>query len=213
MYIDDLIAKVIEYVFDDLSDAPTLNSEFSKNGWCLPLNKGMVELYHYTTNPNLSKLESIELFYAENFEDFIEPELSRESLLLIEPHNTMLEECIASYKHSHYSICIPALFSIIESMLIFLSNKGDFNKLKYSSTLSARITSGEFKNQELLRKLEEISNVISVLFSKVPFDSMEKDRNTNRHTSVHGRTERAYSRADALKLFALISLIKSCYEN
>jgi len=98
-------------------------------------------------------------------------------------------------------------------MLVFLSNKGDFKQLKYSSSLNLRIASGEFKNEELLNKLKEIRNVISVLFSKISFDDAEKDKNTNRHASVHGRIERAYSQADALKLFALISLIKSCYEN
>lgn len=209
MYSDDRIIKIIEYVLDAESDTPTLDEEFSSNGWCLPLDNGMVELFHYMLNSRLSKVESIELFYINKFEEIIEPELRRESLLLIEPHNTMLDECIDSYKCAHYSICIPALFSIIESMLVFLSNKGDFNKTKYSSPLNTRIASGEFKNEELLKKLKEIKNVTSVLFSGISFDNAEKDINTNRHTSVHGRIERAYSQADALKLFALISLPNS----
>jgi hypothetical protein len=213
MFSEDRMVKITEYIIDALSDTPILDSEFSEKGWCLPLEKGMVDLYHHTISSKLSKIESIELFYAKNFETLIEPELVRESLLLIQPHSTMLQECIASYKHSHYSICIPALFSIIESMLVFLSNNGDFNKLKYSSALNLRITSGEFKNEKLVGKLEEIRSVISVLFSKVSFDSTEKDLNINRHASAHGRVERLYSQADALKLFALISLIKSCYEN
>ncbi|MCQ4235770.1 hypothetical protein NAV31_18945 [Pseudomonas stutzeri] len=139
MYSDDRIKKVIELAFDAVSDTPILNEEFSANGWCLPLDNGMVELYHYTVNSKLSKTESMALFYANKFEEIIEPELRRESLLLVEPHNTMLDECIKSYRCSYYSICIPALFSIIESMLVFLSNKGDFKQLKYSSSLNLRI--------------------------------------------------------------------------
>ena len=207
------LSQIIEFAIDEMRGSIVLTQELSESGWCIPIEQGRVQLHGKIKSSSLAKTEVIEEFYAENFSKVIENELRRESLLVTEPHKTILTECIESYHEGKYSICIPALFSIIESMLVFLANDGDFNKIRYASPLQVRIDSGDIRNETLLGKLREIQIVITGLFSKIPFDGSEKDKCLNRHSAMHGRVERAYKRADALKLFALAAMIMSCYEN
>lgn len=210
---ENILSLIVDFVLDEMNGSIVLTQELSKSGWCIPVEQGKVELHSKIKNSSLPKYDVIEEFYAVNFLELIENELTRSSLLVIEPYKTTLNECIKSYHEGRYAICIPALFAIIESMLVFLSNDGDFKKIRYSSALKSRIDSGEIRNDTLLSKLREIQTVVTALFSSIPFDSAEKDKLLNRHSVMHGRVERGYTRADALKLFVLTAMIKSCYEN
>lgn len=191
-----------------------LDEEFSLNGWCVPLENDFSIFIDYQYGSKKNKLVVLESFYNEKFDEVVLPELERSSLILIPPYDLMLKEVIQTYKLNLFNVCIPSLFSIIESMLVFLANDGDAKKVRYIAGLENTCEESIQKHStELSVKLLNIHKVIKKLFEKIDFDLANKSDNPNRHESAHGRKIGSYNKADCLKLLVLVSSIKSCYKN
>ena len=159
-------------------------------------------------------MKLLESFYDENFSEVVLPELERSSLILIAPYDLMLKETIQTYGLGLFNICIPSLFSIIESMLVFLANDGDSSKVRYIAGLDNTLEYvSEKYSSGLYMQISDINKVISKLFKKIEFNPINQSTELNRHESAHGRKVGSYSKLDCLKLLVLISTIKSCYNN
>ncbi|MBJ2145241.1 hypothetical protein JC606_02450 [Vibrio sp. IB15] len=203
----------LELVQSIIERALWLGSENLKHhGWCITSDLIEDELYMFVRESGLTDLEAIEILLKERFDSLILIELERETELIVSPYSDMLKECIKAFELGFYNVCIPSLFSIIETSLMYLANRGDYKSLRYVTGIRRRVNS-EHCQYSLRYKLNDIANVTEALFSKVDFDSNEYDSLLNRHVSVHGRRETAYTKTDCLKLFLLLSSIKSCYSN
>lgn len=205
-YVVELCQKILDQAMWCGSD------ELRKQGWCITSGTLENELFDYIREHELSEVEAIEELLTERFESLLQAELERETELLISPYSDMLVESIKSFKLGFYNICIPSLFSIIESTLMHLANKGEYNNIRYVSRIRER-ESSEALHLGLRSKLFQIANTTEELFSPMRFDAIECDSTLNRHVSAHGRRERPYNKIDCLKLFLLLSSIKSCYSN
>ncbi len=191
-----------------------LDDQFSDNGWCVPEGDAFSMFIDYQYGYQKDKLTVLQSFYNDNFDEVVLPELERNSLILVSPYDHMLVEVIQAYKLNLFNICIPSLFSIIESMLVFLANDGDESKVRYISGFEKVLeVSMNTHNSELTCKLANINKVIKSLFNKIDFDLNKPSVGLNRHESAHGRKVGEYNKSDCLKLLVLVSAIKSCYNN
>ena len=192
----------------------SLDEQFAENGWCMPLDAKFSKFVDYQFGTSRDKLKLLETFYDERFSEVILPELEKSSLVLTAPYDLMLKETIQTYELGLFNICIPSLFSIIESMLVFLANDGDPSKVRYISGLDNTLEHVSKKySSGLYVQLSDIKKIISELFKKIEFNTMNQSIDLNRHESAHGRRVGSYSKLDCLKLLVLISTIKSCYNN
>ncbi|MFA0555246.1 hypothetical protein [Vibrio sp. 10N.222.55.A1] len=205
-YVIELFQRVLDQAIWCGSD------ELRKQGWCITSETLENELFDYIREHELSEVQAIEELLTERFESLLQVELERETRLLIPPYSDMLIESIKSFNLGFYNICIPSLFSIIESALMHLANKGEYNNIRYVSGIRKR-ESSEVLHLGLKSKLFQIANTTEELFSPMRFDASECDITLNRHVSAHGRRESSYNKTDCLKLFLLLASIKSCYSN
>ena len=191
-----------------------LDEEFYENGWCLPTSENLSKFVEYQFGSNKDKLSLLESFYDEKFSEIILPELERSSLILSAPYDLMLKETVQTYQLGLFNICIPSLFSIIESMLVYLANDGDTSKVRYIAGLDDTLEHVREKySSELYLQLSNVNKIISELFKKIEFNPINKSTDLNRHESAHGRKVGSYTKADCLKMLVLVSTIKSCYNN
>jgi hypothetical protein len=191
-----------------------LDDEFCVNGWCLPSSENLSKFVEYQFGSNKDKLHLLESFYDERFSEIILPELERSSLILSAPYDLMLKETVQTYQLGLFNICIPSLFSIIESMLVFLANDGDTSKVRYIAGLDNTLDHVRDKyDSKLYLQLSNVNKIISELFKKIEFNLINKSTVLNRHESAHGRKVGSYNKADCLKLLVLVSTVKSCYNN
>ncbi|EMN7269946.1 hypothetical protein CGK14_09980 [Vibrio parahaemolyticus] len=188
------------------------SEDLKSQGWCITSNEIEDELYRFVRKCGASELDAIEVLLTERFDTLLLPELERETSLLISPYSDMLQESIRAFKLGFYNICVPSLFSIIEAALMFLANRGEYKSIRYVSGIRNRANSEQL-HYSLRSKLNDIANITEELFSKIQFDQKECDTQLNRHASVHGRRETPYTKTDCLKLFLLLSSIKSCFSN
>lgn len=190
-----------------------LDSDIVLNGWCLPDGINLNSYIEFKANSTKSNVELLELFYGREFNTIVLAELNRPSLILISPYDLMLKEVITAYELGYFNICIPSLFSIIEAMLVFLANDGDFTKIRYINGLNNTLELPGNSNIELKSKLHNIKEIVENYFQKIEFNSEVSSSKLNRHESAHGRKVGSYNKTDCLKLLVLISVIKSCYNN
>ncbi|PML40805.1 hypothetical protein [Vibrio breoganii] len=186
--------------------------DLKNEGWCITSDVIEDELYRIVRNSGTSELDTIAILLTERFDTLLLIELERETSLLISPYSDTLQESIRAFKLGFYNICVPSLFSIIEAALMFLANHGEYKSIRYVTGIRSRADSEQLPDS-LRSKLNDIANITEGLFSKIQFDQKECGTQLNRHVSVHGRRETPYTKTDCLKLFLLLSSIKSCFSN
>ncbi|EJC6798648.1 hypothetical protein RGL59_004393 [Vibrio parahaemolyticus] len=203
----------IEILNRVIEQALTVGSDELKNqGWCLASGQIEDALFDLIQTSGLSATDAIEHLLSEKFEELLAVELERKSELLISPYSDMVTEAIKAYHFGFYNICVPSLFSVIEAALMYLANDGEHNSIRYVTGLRDKSLSDGL-HWELKNKLFIITDTIEQLFSKIQFNDHTCDSVLNRHVSMHGRRETPYVKADCLKLFFLLTSVKSCYSN
>ncbi|EJA7356722.1 hypothetical protein MWW35_004901, partial [Vibrio parahaemolyticus] len=203
----------IEILNRVIEQALTVGSDELKNqGWCLASGQIEDALFDLIQTSGLSATDAIEHLLSEKFEELLAVELERKSELLVSPYSDMVTEAIKAYHLGFYNICVPSLFSVIEAALMYLANDGEHNSIRYVTGLRDKSLSDGL-HWELKNKLFIITDTIEQLFSKIQFNDHTCDSVLNRHVSMHGRRETPYVKADCLKLFLLLTSVKSCYSN
>lgn len=210
--MNEVIMEQIFQVVERSVWRSTSVSELEDLGWCITSEDIEDELFELMRESDLDEDVAIETLLSERFTFLLQPQLRRESELLVSPHREMLDETISAYNLGVYNLCIPSLFSIVEAALMYLANDGDFKNIRYVSGLQCRADSSAL-HWSLRNKLYQIAKTTEELFKKISFDNASCDLVLNRHISVHGRREEIYTQKDCLKLFLLLSSIISCYEN
>lgn len=203
---NERLSRVISVAADELGGV--YDSVF-KDGW-IPINDTAKMLF---TEKYKLKGGTPEELYAENFDTIILPELIRESELLSAPYVIMLDEAISAYRQGYYAICVASLFCIVEALLTYFARDGDLSGVKYVAPMRVKFARGDYSYTEVLPKVPHIIEAVELFYKRVNFMSLDKNDFLNRHASVHGKADRDFERADALKLFCLIATIKSCYNN
>ena len=151
--------------------------------------------------------ESIDHFFIEyymhDFEGRIEQHLNNSKGALPYPLQTLIEEAVWAFKSGKNHICIPALFSALEGVLVDLSNKGDRRNTRYREGIDDAIQNDRLTMPVMA--LISISSFLDFAFSKSDFEQSEFDE-LNRHWSQHGRYLEVLSEKPVLQLFSALAL-------
>ncbi|MCQ4022849.1 hypothetical protein [Ruminococcus sp. zg-924] len=126
-------------------------------------------------------------------------------------NRNLFDECIASYKAGHYSICVNSLISLLEGLIsTFGDNINDVRVMRVCKYHSDE----EKKNNNLIKSLcwESIYEFCKVLFKKSNFSDAEPPE-MNRHWIEHGRTSKEYEKIDCLKLINALSTVTIFKQN
>ncbi|MBL4898665.1 MAG: hypothetical protein JKX76_03335 [Colwellia sp.] len=176
-------------------------------GWVFPLNlpypeyKRIVSLHE--ESPDILDRYFIG-FFSSNFEGNIKTPILKYSLSIPEYLKTLLNECFSSYSNNHYQICVPALFAVIEGLLVDLSNNGDRKNTRYKQGISNYIESSNIKVEVM--PLLSLYHFLELAFTPSDFNGVEVDV-INRHWSQHGRYLYDLTNKAPLQLFNAIALI------
>lgn len=186
-------------------------NEISELGWVLITEeqKMLVHSSFYSSTLIIEDSYVGELLHN-NFSNLIKEPLLKADPLYAEAQKKMLFESLHAYTLGYYNLCVPALFSIVESGLLYLANDGKFESTRYSQGLKNKLSTSNY-HYTLECKLSEICKACESLFGKINFSSTDSEDWLNRHATLHGRRERPYTKIDCLKLFNLILAIKLCY--
>ncbi len=179
----------------------------ANQGWVFPLN-----LPYPVYKQKISELGGTEgeldKFFIEFFmSDF---ELNVENIILDYKKDipeyllSLLEGCFFAFKNQHYQICIPALFSVLEGLLVDLSNNGARNAIRYKQGIDELKESEEAVVEVL--PLMSISYFVEFSFGKSDFDNLSMG-DINRHWSQHGRYLHDLSEKAPLQLFNAVALV------
>lgn len=184
-------------------------SELSELGWVLS-SEEQKKLIHSSFYP--SKIEDSEVgeLLHNNFSNLLKEPLLQSDSLYVKAQKQMLFESLHAYSLGYYNLCVPALFTIVESGLLYLANDGKFESTRYLHGIENKLSTSNY-HYTLEEKLREIHKACEFLFGKIDFCSTESEYLLNRHATLHGRRELTYTKIDCLKLFNLILAIKLCY--
>lgn len=138
--------------------------------------------------------------FNENIENLILEYSSSISSFLI----TLLKECFWAYKNERYQICVPALFAVLEGLLVELSNDGNRKSIRYINGISSHIERGDITIEVM--PLLSISYFLELTFSPSDFNGEEIDV-INRHWSQHGRYMCDLTKKAPLQLFNAVALV------
>jgi len=178
----------------------------AKIGWVFPLEYPLKNYIKIISQSKSSK--SIDEFFTEYFHSDFERTIKtpiRQYYSDIPIHlKSLLEECFISYESDHYQICVPALFAILEGLLIELSNGQDRAKTKYTQGILDKIqTLGETPK---ILPLTSIVYFLEMTFCQRNFNEPETGM-INRHWSQHGRYITELSKKSPLQLFNAVALV------
>ena len=176
-------------------------------GWVFPLNLPYPvykrKIYELSCYPEELDKYFIELF-SSDFRENVEKPILKYSLSIPEHLNTLLHECFLAYKNSLFQICVPALFAILEGVLVELSNNGDRKNIRYLQGIDNYIKSSDITVEVM--PLISLSHFLKLVFSPSDFNGEEIDV-INRHWSQHGRYLSDFTNKASLQLFNAVALV------
>ncbi|EOD6260781.1 hypothetical protein ACJZR1_004500 [Vibrio parahaemolyticus] len=176
-------------------------------GWVLPLNLPYTEyqllVNTFANSPNALDDKFIN-YLMDDFQEKIKEPILTNVINVPSYLRSLLNECFDAFEKGHYQICVPALFSVLEGILIDLCNEGDRSVVRYKRGLDEFIRNN--KIQLMVFPLISISRFIEISFSKSDFNSIDASM-LNRHWSQHGRYLRDLTIKPVLQLFNVISVV------
>ncbi|MFA0643557.1 hypothetical protein BCS65_02470 [Vibrio cyclitrophicus] len=179
----------------------------AKLGWVFPLTLPYGEykraIHHLGKSPQELDQYFVS-YFASNFQDNIKDPLIKHYKYVPNHLESLLNECFYAFENGHYQICVPALFSVLEGILVELSNDGDRSAIRYKQGLDNLIKNDDIEVGVL--PLISISKFIEFSFSKSDFNSTDIPF-LNRHWAQHGRYLQDLTEKPPLQLFNAISLV------
>ncbi len=185
----------------------------AKLGWTIPLNIDIKHLYDLKQIP-LEENE-IDNFFVDYYNGKELKLICRKISKAIQTYNVgqkeIFYECLEAYNAKLYSTCLTTLITILEG---FISSFGDDPLDVRMKRICKYHEQEEYKNNKIVKSLcwKSICEYIDVLFEKSKFDE-DEPLTINRHWIEHGRTTRAGTQKDCIKMFNALSTMTLIEQN
>jgi hypothetical protein len=148
-------------------------------------------------------------YYMEDFEGRLKKHLINLKSVLPESLQNLLFEAVWAFENRKNQICVPALFSVLEGMLVELSNKGDRNPTRYKGGIDNAV---KYDNLTVIAiPLVSIAWFLDFAFCHSKFEQNDFIQ-LNRHWSQHGRYLELLDEKPVLQLLSAIALVLFIYE-
>lgn len=180
----------------------TIAEGIGKHGWTIPMSMGLSTLDKL--NKKDIDTETYDMFFSDYYTSRVFQMMVKHvnASQIVASKIKLFNECVDSYQEGKYSLCVTALLTILEGILVNFADKK--NKTKMLDVCKGNMDRTE-NEKKLIRHLIWISfyNFIDNLYKSSNFEGNEPDV-INRHWILHGRTETEWKSQDCLRLFNAI---------
>lgn len=196
------VGKSENEIFSDIWHS--FSKEFKKGGeagWVFPPIMPIPVYTKLVNDVNLD--ERFCNYFDRNFHKIID--YINENLGFFNPFlRSLLEESLWAYRENKLSICVPALFAVLEGALVDISNDGDRSKIRYFNSTKEIADNPDFSDQAL--PIISLSYFLGCAFKPSDFNDTPLPT-INRHWAQHGRYIEKPPLESVYQLFAALSVI------
>lgn len=196
--LQETAKKIGEIITKELDDPDSFVSYYSYYEtltdlfWVMPYKATSKQIKDIIKDEHTEK--EFDSFMLEHFNDSILKELFIDiNNLLPENQKVLFSQCINSFSREEYALCSLGLYSIIDYNLSFyLSNKGLSSRRGiFGPIVKDMVENEDFGNVHTMDYILLMMNKnVNDIYEGIDFNgiiSIKKNKDTNRHASIHGK--------------------------